>query len=397
MGQAIRSVSMRPRLVYAVTHPVTARTFLRGQLSFMQARGFDVTLITSPGPELEIVRTREDVAVIEVPMLRGLGPREDLASLARMVAALRVVRPHVVNASTPKAGLLGMMAARALRVPARIYQLRGLRLETATGNLRRVLGTTERIAAACAHEVICNGESLRRLAVAGGWIPARKARVLGAGSSNGVDGTRFEVTEEVRRRALDVAATLGIEPDGPNIGFVGRFSADKGIDLLLDAFRQVRDRQPAARLLMVGGDLGDEQAPPELVERVRREEGVISVGRVEDIVTYYALMRVLAFPSLREGFPNVPLEAACAEVPSVGRRTTGVVDAIVDGQTGVVLDRPDAESYAAALEAYLASPELRRTHGRAGRERALRDFAPRVVWARLADEYERLLGQRGWG
>ena len=386
---------MPRRLVYAVTHPVTARTFLRGQLAFMRQWGFDVTLVTSPGPELEVVRAREGVSVIEVPMLRGLGPRDDLVSLARMVAALRVARPDIVNASTPKAGLLGMMAARVLRVPVRVYQLRGLRLETATGNLRRVLGATERIAAVCAQEVICNSESLRRSAVEGGWIPSRKARVLGAGSSNGVDGARFEITEDVRRRAREVAARLRIDVDGPNVGFVGRFSADKGIELLLDAFRIVRAVRPDARLLMVGGDLGDEQAPAELLARVQCEKGVISVGRVDDVAAYYALMRVLAFPSEREGFPNVPLEAACAEVPSVGRRATGVVDAIVDGETGVVLDRPDAASYAAALEAYLANPERRRAHGRAGRERALRDFAPRVVWERFAREYERLLRQRG--
>jgi glycosyltransferase involved in cell wall biosynthesis len=363
----------------------------------MQERGFDVTLVASPGPDLDVVHERERVPVVAVPMLREPSPGHDVVSLAKVGAALARLRPDIVNASTPKAGLLGMIAARALRIPVRVYLLRGLRLETALGTLKRVLGATERIAAACAHEVVCNSESLRQLAVSGGWVPRRKAVVLGAGSSNGVDGARFEVSDAVRARAAKLAAGLGLDPRGETVGFVGRFSADKGLDLLLDAFERLRIKRPGARLLLVGGDLGDEEVPASLLTRVRAAKDIINIGRVDDVVAYYAMMRVLAFPSRREGFPNFPIEAACAEVPVVARRSTGVVDAIVDGVTGAVLHDPTPEAYAAALERYLGDPPLARAHGRAGRARALAEFAPNVVWARWTAEYERLLGQRGRG
>ena len=123
----------RPRLVYLVTHAVSARLLLAGQLGYLRAAGFDVTVIASPGPDLDVVAAREGVDVVPVPMARAMRPADDARALVAVTAALRRLRPDIVNASTPKAGLLGMLAARALAVPVRIYLLRGLRLETERG------------------------------------------------------------------------------------------------------------------------------------------------------------------------------------------------------------------------------------------------------------------------
>ena len=140
-----------------------------------------------------------------------MAPAADAASLARLLAVLQSLKPDIVNASTPKAGLLGMLAARTLRTPVRIYLLRGLRLETTTGMTRRILGVTERIASACAHEVVCNSASLRDAAVQGGHVPAAKALVLGGGSSNGVDTARWTRTRE---RIEEGLRHLALEPLG---------------------------------------------------------------------------------------------------------------------------------------------------------------------------------------
>src|SRR5258708_1881080 len=111
-------MSMRSRrLVYVVTHPVTADTLPRGQLAFMREHGFDVTVIGAPGVELDRVREREGVDVVAVPMARGTDPRRDPGSLLELTRVLRRLRPAIVNAGTTKAGLLGMIAARAVGVP----------------------------------------------------------------------------------------------------------------------------------------------------------------------------------------------------------------------------------------------------------------------------------------
>jgi glycosyltransferase involved in cell wall biosynthesis len=385
----------RPRLLYAVTHPTTADTLLRGQLTFMREHGFDVTVVGAPGPILDRVRDRERVTVQGIPMPRAANPADDLRALGNLIAYFRKVKPDIVNAGTTKAGLLGMMAARAANVPIRVYLLRGLRLETVHGPMRTILGVTERIASACAHDVVSVSDSVLRLAVGGGYIQARKARVLGAGSSNGVDTERYQRSEALRRDGTEKLAALGIPPDAPLVGFVGRLVSDKGIDELLSAFERVRAEMPDAHLALLGGDLGDEVSDPALVERVRAAKNVVATGMIADLAPYYARIDVLAFPSFREGFPNVTAEAASAEVPVVAFETTGTVDSVADGESGTIVPQGDAAELAHGILTYLLDPKLARSVGRAARARAIRLFACRIVWENWLDFYRDRLAERG--
>lgn len=385
----------RPRLVYVVTHPVTADVLLRGQLSFMREHGFDVTVIGAPGEELERVATRERVATVAVPMVRANDARRDAASLVELTRTLARLRPDIVNAGTTKAGLLGMLAARAVNVPIRIYLLRGLRLETATGVMRRILAATERVASLCAHDVACVSPSLMRISIAGGHIPAKKACVIGAGSSNGVDTTRYRRTEELRARGGAALGALGVSAEDRVVGFVGRLVHDKGITELLAAFELVRTEVPEARLVLLGGDLGDEKADPDLAARVRAAPRVVATPRIADLAPYYARMDALAFPSFREGFPNVVAEAASSEVPVVGFRSTGVVDAIVDGQTGAIVDQGDVRALARSIVGYLRDPERAARHGQTARTRMEDLFASRRVWEAWLEAYRVRLAARG--
>jgi len=366
-----------------------------GQLRELRRRGFRVSVISAPGDLLDQVALREGVEVYALPMQRDISLGADLVSLARLVWLLRKLKPDLVNAGTPKAGLLGCVAARLVGVPVIVYLLRGLRFEGAVGGKRLLLALTEHVSAAFSHRVFCNSQSLREEFVALGCASRDKTVVLGNGTSNGVDAARFVGTEQRRAWARDERAAQGIPEHAPVIGFCGRFARDKGIEELLWAFRSLRDEGKACHLLLVGYEDSTDPLPEDVVKLLKGDAHVHLIGHrsgfVNDPSRYYALMDVFAFPSYREGFPNAPLEAAAAGLPCVAFRATGTVDAVVDGVTGALVPAKDWRALARALGAYLEDPERRRRHGMAGQARALGQFSREVVWEALDQEYRRLL------
>src|ERR1700738_229305 len=180
----------RPLIVIGITHSQTCLV-LTGRLRALREAGFRVVLIASPGILLESMAGQEEVESLAISMERGIAPLADLLSLFRLTKALFRLRPDIVEFSTPKAGLLGSLAALLCGVPKRVYLLRGLRLETESGGKRWILRITEKLAAACCHIVLCNSESLRDQALALSLASNSKLRILGHGSSNGVDVERF--------------------------------------------------------------------------------------------------------------------------------------------------------------------------------------------------------------
>ena len=358
----------------------------------MREHGFEVVVISSFGEELEAVAETEGVAVLKVPMRREISPLHDLVSLWRLYRTLRSLKPDLVNASTPKAGFLGMLAAKMARVPVRIYTLRGLRLETLGGLKRFVTSFTERLASACSSQVVSVSKSLRQVYVGCSLAPTSKVVVLGEGSSNGVEVERFLPSEKNLRRSEALRQQLGIPEGALVVGFVGRFTRDKGITELLNASGKILDTFPETRFLLLGRLVeGDDPIPVTYVKKLEKHPRMVQVGFVPDTAPYYHLMSVLAFPSHREGLPNAPLESASAGVPVVGFDATGTSDTVVDGATGLLVARGDEDALAKAIIQLLGDDSLRKRMGEAARERALKYFSNEKVWERWMRLYNEAL------
>lgn len=364
---------------------------MRGQLTMIKARGFHVTLIASPSDELDLVAEREGVDVVRIPMNREISPLADLKSLFALVKAIKRIRPDIVNAGTPKAGLLGMLAARIAKVPARIYTLRGLRLETTTGWRRHLLTMVERVASSSAHQVICVGNSLRQKYLELRLADPRKCKVLASGSSNGVNVDRFELNDEQLKIAAQRRQELGISDGCQVVGFLGRMTHDKGIEELARSFWALKPDFPNLKLLLVG-DFENGDPVDSLVRQLLIDDPqVIITGIIHDPELWYPLMDLIAYPSYREGFPNVPLEAGVARLPVVGFKATGTIDAVVDGVTGTLLDIGDEAGLTRAIRDYLTNDILRHGHGNAGHDRVVQHFRNEIIWGELCDLYDSLL------
>ncbi len=354
----------------------------------MKARGIDVFALSSPGKDLEEFGRREDVPVYGVEMLRSISPLRDLVALWSIVRLIRRLRPHIVHAHTPKGGLLGMIAAWLARVPVRIYHIRGLPLMTASGPRRTLLKWTERIACALANRVLCVSHSVREVAIAERLCPPQKIHVLLGGSGNGVDATgRFDPRNVGESARAKTRLQYGIPDDALVVGFVGRLVRDKGIVELAEAWRILREELPDLHLLLAGPFEAEDPVPPSVEAALRQDSRVHLTGMDWNTPPLYAAMDLLVLPTYREGFPNAPLEAASMALPVVATRIPGCTDAIADGVTGTLVPPRDAASLAVALRAYLQDPERRRSHGRAGRERVLREFRRETIWEALFGEY----------
>ncbi len=378
----------RPRLVIVFTSAGSV-AFYFGMYEYLQSRGFDVTVISSQGPQLDAAR-REGVSAIALPMQREISPLNDLISLWRLWRLFRKIRPDIVNVGTPKAGLLGGLAAFLAGVPHRVYTLHGLRLETTQGWKRALLTYAERLACRCAHRVNCVSSSLLKRALELDLVAAGKAGVVGPGTSRGVDVAGFRSTLETRRKALDTRGKLGIPEGAPVVGFVGRLTRDKGIPELYRAFASLKDRHPDLRLLLVGDFETGDPVPGNIRDAIEADHTVMRTGFVSDVAQYYHLMDVCVLPTYREGFPGVPLEAQAAGVPVVTTQATGAVDSVLDGRTGFIVPVGDVPALSASIGRLLDNPSLRESMGKAGRNWVETVFPRETIWAAHADAYEQL-------
>ena len=319
----------------------------------------------------EAPKDLDGITIHIVPMKRNPSPLKDLHSLVRWILLLRRVRPDIVVIGTPKASLVGILAALFCRVPVRVYQLRGLRLQTVSGPARHVLFLIEWITAKSSTNILAVSNSLKNEYCRLGLSQAKKIEVLGLGSSHGVDVDYFHPTRWSVWEPPELTLKRAKSGHMPILGFVGRFSKDKGAQELLQCCQVLLEAGITHTLLVIGPLEGDEEALDEL-RRINRD--TIMAGSVDDVAPYYSLMDLLILPTHREGFPNAVLEAAASGVPAVTTDATGAIDSVIDGQTGMIVPTHDGNALGAAVMGLLKDPQLLEKMGLNARKRAVSQF-----------------------
>lgn len=378
----------RVKIIRTSTVPGSLDTFCRGLLSELQQEcGYEVVAVSSPGDRLDTLAAREGVRTVSVPMERHISPLKDLKSLWRLVRVFRRERPTMVHSMTPKAGLLSMMAAWICRVPVRLHTFTGLVFPTATGLTQKILVFTDRLTCACATHIVPEGEGVRN-DLTSYRITAKPLKVLGHGNVRGIDLERFDPSLP---EVIDSAAKIRKEGVFTFI-FIGRLVRDKGINELVLAFTELNREIPDTRLILVG-----EQEPeldplsPETLENISGCASIEAVGRQNDVRPWLAASDALAFPSYREGFPNVVIEAGAMGLPSIVTDINGSREIVSHGVNGVIIPTRDRDALLTAMRNMIGQRENTAKMAAAARPMVAGRFEQSFVRKCLKDYYREIL------
>jgi len=383
----------RPKVAHIATVDISLPCLLLNQMRSIQRAGYEVVAVSAWGPNVAAVEAA-GIRHIAVPMTRNFAPAADLLSLWRLYTVMCRERFTIVHTHTPKAGLLGQLAARMAGVPIVVNTLHGFYFHEHTPAVqRRFWIAVEKVAARCSDVILSqNGEDVLT-AIREGICSADRIEHLG----NGIDVDRFDrarVPADVLERK---GRELGLPAGAPVVGFVGRLVAEKGLPELLQAARLVLQRLPATRFLVVGPP--DQTKSDALTADVAAECGVadacVFAGERRDMPDLYGLMDVFVLPSHREGFPRSIMEASAMRVPCVATNIRGCREAVVPGRNGVLVPLGDVRRLADAITELLTDRDKARHMGEEGRRLALERFDERLVFGKVKAQYARLLGQRG--
>jgi len=378
------------RLCRVVTVPLTFKVLYWNQLRFFKERGFKITLVSSPGAELDEVARDLDVASHAIDMAREPTPWRDLKSLSLFSRWLKQQEFDVIHSSTPKAGLIAALAGWRCRVPVRVHTYTGQVWMEKKGLSRLLIKTMDAVIGRLSTYCLTDSRSQRLFLINNRVINKDKLGVVGAGSVAGVDLSRFNPIHWEAERVI-VRRECGISPTSVVICYIGRLRADKGINELVSAFQQLSAQSLDADLLLVGPPEYDRKPVSAETMRAMQANPRIHVsGFTPTPERYLSAADLFCFPSYREGFGTAVIEAAAMGVPVVASRIQGCVDSVEDGVTGRLVPPKDATALKEALFDLATNVELRRRMGHAARNRAVRDFDSTLINRQVADCLEKL-------
>ena len=321
---------MKPKL-FITTTVARTYTFFRGQTRLWN-ESFDVCAISSERDKLIDFAQKEGIRYCYMPMHREISLFSDVFCLLRFVWLFVKERPYIVHGNTPKASMLSMVAAWLTRSPVRIYMCHGLRYQTTTGNLRRILMFMEKLSCSCATQVICVSEGVRRQLVKDGLCKEEKGKIVGYGTAGGIDVSYF--SRNAISETLDKRAELGIPKDDFVFSFVGRIVKDKGINELVAAFDKLSQEYHVS-LILVGSQERDlDPIDMKTEEMIKDNNHIHAVGRQSDVRPYLAASDAFVLPSYREGVGMVLLEANSMDVPCIASDIIGCNDVVTEGVNG---------------------------------------------------------------
>ncbi|WP_367210751.1 glycosyltransferase family 4 protein [Sphingobacterium sp. R2] len=376
------------KVIRISTIPLSLNVLLKGQLRFLK-RYFDILGVSSSGPLLDEVSEREGIRVSRVEMERGISPFRDVISLIRLYLLFKREKPTIVHSITPKAGLLSMVAGKFAGVPIRIHTFTGLIFPSKQGFLQKILINMDKLLCSAATNIYPEGLGVRKDLISF-KITSKPLKILANGNVNGIDLEYYDVNNISEETRLALKSSLGIDENDFVFVFVGRLVGDKGINELIEAFSTLERSE--VKLLLVGPFESDLDPVKENTQReIETNPNIISVGFQKDVRSYFAISDALVFPSYREGFPNVVMQAGAMELPAIVSNINGCNEIILEGVNGTIIPVKDSAAICVALLRLLDDKQYYNKLKANSRKMIADRYEQNVVWNALLEEYKVLL------
>ncbi|MCP4801242.1 MAG: glycosyltransferase family 4 protein [Bacteroidetes bacterium] len=368
------------KLIRITTVPSSLRSLLKGQHRFM-SKYFEVIGVSGDGDALAEVRQNEGIRTHVVEMTRTITPLKDLKALLKLYKFFKKEKPFIVHTHTPKAGTVGMIAAKLAGVPNRLHTIAGLPLLEKTGVMRKLLNLVEKLTYSCSTLILPNSFKLKRIILTEKFTSASKLKVIGHGSSNGIDTEYYNIAHVTEKEKEQLRESLNINENDTVFIFIGRIVKDKGINELVAAFNLLTKKHSRCKLLLIGSR--ENHLDPLLSKTeilIKENICIIPTGVQKDIRPYVSISHALTFPSYREGFPNVVLQASCMCLPCIVSDINGCNEIIEDQVNGLIIPVKNSEALESAMIYMIENPEKRLDMIKHSRKRILERYKQEFIW-----------------
>lgn len=380
------------KLIRITTVPISLKHLLSGQMSYMRKNGFNVIMVSSYGKELEDVIRNEKCKHIVINLTRKITILKDLYATYKLYMLLRKEKPHIVHTHTPKAGIVGMLASILAGIPIRLHTVAGLPLVEAKGFKRLILNLTEKLTYRFSTMVYSNSFALKDFILKNKFTYKNKLKVIGNGSSNGIDTSYFnpKIFSEDDNEILK--NSLGIKKNDFVYIFVGRIVSAKGINELIKAFNKLSKFNDNIKLLLVGA-MEDDLDPLDLATKkiINLNPKIILVGYQNDVRPYFSISNCLVFPSYREGFPNVVMQSGAMGLPSIVSNINGCNEIIEDNVNGIIIPAKDTDAVYNSMKKIYCDKNLYNDTKSKSRNAIKKKYERKIFWKQLLNEYNDLL------
>ena len=380
----------KKKLVRITTVPLSLDKILDGQLSFMNNH-YEVIAVSSEKEYLIRCAKNEGVRFKHIEMTRKITPIKDFISLIKLISFLKKERPLIIHSHTPKAGILAMLASKITNIPIRLHTVAGLPLMEEKGSKKKLLELIEKLTYSFSTFVFTNSNGLYKYIIDNNYVSKSKLKVIGNGSSNGVDVNYFSPTSVSEKEKEKLKLSLGILENDFTFVFVGRIVADKGINELINAFDTISFQNNAIKLLLVGEQESHlDPLNENTLKLISTNKNIIKTGFQKDIRPFLAVSDALVFPSYREGFPNVIMQAGAMELPVIATNINGCNEIIVNEKNGVLIELKNNGAIVKAMVRLIEDEAFYKNLKSNARSMIVSRFERKVICEKILYEYKEM-------